>query len=549
MKPLIAWIAPFLMLVATSTALAQSRLDTTVVTVSGRSVYINAGKRAGVVAGARVVFRLANGDKVESVIVDVSASSARAELEESLTLPAVDDKAEVEIPSPQTQDTQQPTEEPPAKPVPEHPPWQLNEGTRDPNTPLLAPAFGTRPEDRPMSIHGRVFATMRGNKDLENDTNSSYMRLGTWIEAKNPFGKGGRLLFEGDADYRNTDAGSDGSDTNARIQRLSYAWGTDQHSPYRAEVGRFYSYSLPEIGLVDGAEASLRLENGWSIGAGGGLYPLPDESLTSGDDYGAHVFADYRADGKDSWMQGTIGFQQTWHEGEVDRSLLIGRVNARPTKDLFLFGSVMIDLYGSEDTVKSELADITQLVAQVSYNISKETGVNGTVTRTTWPELKRNEYVNLPPELVRDGYVDRVSGSWWRKFGKDWRLTARGHAWWDQDREGLGGEVAVDWYSQDTSNSSLYGALYFEDSSYTTGAGVRLQAQRDLGPTRIFVGYDGFSYTTDTLADTDNNFLRHLLRADVSWSSGSWYFDIDMSYTLGDNEHAISLGATAHYRF
>lgn len=541
----------FFMLAMTLSALAfgQSRLDTTIVTVSGRSVYISVGRRAGVVVGARVVFRLASGEKVESVIADVSASSARVELADDLTLPAIDDKAEIEIPQAQTAPEALTTSEP-TKPVPEHPPWTLNEGARDPNQPLLAPAFGTRPEDRPMTVHGRVFATVRGTRDLENDSTSTYMRLGTWIEAKNPFHNGGRLLFEGDTDMRTIDSGrSDSTDANARIQRLSYAWGLDQHARYRTEAGRFYSYALPELGLVDGVEGALRFENGWSIGAGAGLYPLPSESLTSGDDYGMHIFADYRAEGRDEWLQSTVGFQQTWHKGEVDRSLLIGRINARPTKDLSLFGSVMIDLYGSEDTIKSEAADITQLVAQVNYTINKLTGVSGTITRTTWPELKRNEYVNLPVDLIADGYVDRVSGSVWRKIDESWRLTARGHAWQDQDREGFGGELSADWYAQDKANSSLYGALYYEDSAYTTGFGVRLQGQRDIGPVRVFAGYDGFMYSTDTLAETDNDFMRHMLRADVSLSSGKWYWDIDVGYIVGDNEQSISLGMTAQYRF
>ena len=78
-------------------AAAQSALDATVVTVSGRSVYISAGRDAGVIAGARVVFRLKTGEVVTATIVDVSATNARAELPEEAPMPEPQDKAAVEI--------------------------------------------------------------------------------------------------------------------------------------------------------------------------------------------------------------------------------------------------------------------------------------------------------------------------------------------------------------------------------------------------------------------------------------------------------------------
>lgn len=536
---------------------AKAPLDALVVSVSGRSVYINAGRNARIASGARVVFSLTTGERIEATIVDVAASSARAELSEGSLVPAINDRAEVEVEvAVETSaavpggTSQQPAGTPEATPIPTHPPWSRQEGQRTSDTPLLAPAFGTSPKERPTVVKGRVFTNVRVTRDLENASTFTYMRAGTWLEVHNPFGDGGRILFEADTDYRNSGtSGGDTSDQNSRLKRLSYAWGLDQHATFRGEAGRFYSQTLPEIGLIDGGEAAIRFEDGWSIGGGAGMYPSPSDTLNSGDDYGFHLFADYQAEDDNRWLQSTAGFQQTWHLGEVDRSLVIGRVNVRPNTDLSIFGSLLVDLYGPGDTVKTQVADITQLVAQATYQLDPKAGINGSFTRTTWPELKRDEFVNLPPELIADGFVNRASGSACRKVGDEVRLTGRAHYWTDQDRTGHGAEASADWNAGGESNESYYGSVYYEDSTFTKGVGARLQGRRDLGPVRVFAGYDVFGYSTNTLFAGDGNFLRHSLRASVNWSRGKWSWDIETGYTFGTSEESLNLGAYVQYRF
>jgi hypothetical protein len=100
-----------------SIASAQSRVDATVVTVSGRSVYIDAGRDGGVVVGARVVFRLKTGELVAGTIVDVSATNARAELADDQLLPATDDHAEIEIVTPTPGDPTPKTTPPATQPL------------------------------------------------------------------------------------------------------------------------------------------------------------------------------------------------------------------------------------------------------------------------------------------------------------------------------------------------------------------------------------------------------------------------------------------------
>ncbi|QQS10284.1 MAG: hypothetical protein IPK69_06590 [Phycisphaerales bacterium] len=521
------------------------RLDVTVTSVSGSSVYIDSGRSAGIAIGSRIVFILSTGERIETTIAAVTSNSARAELPEGATPPAINDHAEVlvdVVPESAPTDTTKPA-------APEHPPWQRQEGPRTADTPLLAPAFSTPPKDRPTTIRGRFFTIARITNDLENDQNYTYFRAGAFVEINNPLKDGGRLLFEGDADLRSRGSiGDDGTDLNARLQRLSYAWGTDQHAPYRAEVGRYYSTSLPELGLIDGGEAAIRFQNGLSVGAGAGLYPIAVKDSLSTDDYGLHLFADYVTDAPNGYVQGTVGFQQTWHKGELDRSLLILRGGARPLADLNIFASALIDFYTGEDTIKSGL-DLTQFVTQASYTINPKTGATASFTHTSWPELKREEYALLPTDLIDNGHVERLSASIWRKVTKEFRVTARANYWMDQDRDGNGAELSADWAPQGANNTSLYGAVYYDSSSFTTGVGARLQARRDVGSVRVFAGYEVFSYSTDTLTGGSSDYLRHTLRADVNWSRGKWYFDVDAAYNFGDQEQSIELGAYVQYRF
>lgn len=554
----LAYIVPTILCVA---AAPQPDIQARVASVSGRSVYLSAGRNAGVRSGARVVFRLRNGQLVESTISDVTSNNARAEIEDGLSLPVAGDTAEIEAPEPVTSPPESGGASDGAsnggsgqitanQPIPEHPPWQLKEGQRNPDTPLLSPAFGTRPEDRPMTVTGRVYSTLRLIKDLEHENEYLYARTGLWLEAKNPLGNGGRLRFQGDAQYRGVSGPyDDDSEGDGRVHRFSYAWGLDENAPFRGEIGRFFSAWLPELGIVDGGEGALRFENGLSLGAGAGYYPSTTEDLLGGDDYGFHVFADYQPDTAERVFQGTIGFQQTFHEGEADRSLVVGRVIANPTDDIRLFGLIMVDLYGSEDTIETSTAEITQLLAQASFRLTPTSGALASVIHTSWPELKRSEFDLFPPELIADGYVDRVSGTYWTKLDDDWRLSTRGHYWRDQSRTGYGGEVGLDWSLPTETPSSLLGAIYYEDSAYTTGAGLRLQTITDLGGARLFVGYDGFAYTTDTETSGSNDFLRHSIRSDIGWGTGQWYWDIEGSYSFGGEEQSFTIGASVQYRF
>lgn len=530
-------------------SIAETTVEARVVSVAGNSVYLDAGRDNGVFEGARVLFKLRSGQTVEATVIDLTAGNARAEFAPGALLPTAGDTASVET-EPQGPPTpEEPATEPEKKPAPDHAPWR-SELTKDANAPLLAPAFGTRPQDRPMSVKGRSYSTIRVTEDFEHDTSYTYARSGLWLDVRNPLGDGGRLLFQGETEYRSQPSvNSDNEGADANLMRLSYAFGLDREAPFRGEFGRFISVWLPELGIFDGAEGAVRLENGVTLGAGAGYYPTDTEELPNGDaDFGFHAFADYQDESAKRLFQATLGFQQTFQGSDTDRSLVIGRILANPSDDLRLFGMVMVDLYDSNDTIETSTYEVTQAVAQASFKFTPTTGGILSYTHTAFPELKQDQSVFIPPWLVTDGYVDRVSGTWWTKLDKDWRLSLRGNWWQDQSREGYGGEVSLDWTMPTERPSNSFISIYYEDAAYTSGMGLRLQNQTQFGDFGLLVGYDGFLYNTDVDVG-DSGYINNAVRGDVTWSKGPWFVDVDASYVFGDGEDAVSVGISLQYRF
>ncbi len=182
-----AWAAAPIVCCAAA-AHAQTVIDARVASIAGQSVYIDAGREQGVTPGVRVVMFLANGERLEAAIINVTSNNARAELPAGSTFPEVGARCEVTL---ATEPAPTSAPEPP-RPVPAHPPWQRQTESRTSDTPLLAPAFGTKPSDRPTTLHGRVYSSLRHSHDTQNESDFTYGRLGTWMELTNPFKDAGR---------------------------------------------------------------------------------------------------------------------------------------------------------------------------------------------------------------------------------------------------------------------------------------------------------------------------------------------------------------------
>lgn len=524
-------------------------LQVTVTAASGRSVLIDHGRNSGLVPGMRVNLFPPGLGLVPGYLQNVSADSARVELPPGTPLPAIGSIGEVEIPSTSDAEDEESNKEEDSE---EHPPWTRELKVRDPDEPLLAPFYRDKAKDREPTINGHLFTHFNYTMDRGEDRELDYYlgRVGVSGTATNLFNQGGQLNFRGEGNLRgvNRDQGDDDSETRFRLDRLSYAVGGHAYSDFRGEVGRFYSRYVPELGLVDGVEGAVQLRNGISVGLGLGSYPLPFTEREEGDDVGFHAFVEYESEA-DHALTAIAAYQKTWHRGDEDRDLVVGRLNVRPTETIWLHGSVKADLHGSDDTLEEKTIEVSQAWFQARFMPDRKKGASVSFSHYSWPELKRAEFQGLPDDLFTDGYIERTSLYGWFRPTDNVRVSARGNYWSDQDNTGNGGELGLDWTNIAGHRTSLHGNVSYTEATFNDGIGFRGEVRQNLKIVDLFAGYQQFNYSQNNLISGDEDYVRQTVRAGVNWSKGRWYNSLSSDYYFGDGESSIGVMLFSDIRF
>lgn len=537
---------------------AQQNPQTVVVQVhvasaSGRDVFLDQGRNAGLKPGQVVRLYPPGAAEVQAIVRAVSATSARAEMQPGLVAPPIGTRGEVEVPKPAA--NAQPTQPRPqtgsgTRPVPAHPPWQQRIDPARPDEPLLVPTFGQKPDERPMTFDGRAFFSTQWSRDDGGERSNDYWmtRAGFAGVVENAAGYGERTRFAGEMnDRRVTAPGEDDEDTRVRLDQLSTQFGTEKWSPYGLEVGRFLSQHLPEIGLVDGVEGVLRFQHGVRVGGGLGAYPRPFPNRQTGDDVGLHAFVDYTSDEKRTFAA-AAGIQKTWHQGAADRDLLILRVESHPGDGVTLFSSAKIDWYTGGDTRKSSGPEVTEFLGQARWD-GASTGVGATVSHFAWPDLLRQEYQNLPDELVRNGKVDRLSPSAWWRVRPDVRLTGRFDLWSDQDDSGTAYELGCDWSNIGQTGTNLTVQWFQSQGGAQSGPGLRLLAQKQVGEVFVTAGYRWYDFEVEGLLAGPENYVRQSIDVGAAWTVGKCDLSMQLEHWFGDLENAYAIALYAQWRF
>lgn len=522
----------------------------TVTSVAERSVFVDHGRDIGLGVGSFVRLFPPGGGDVDAEVRAVSQTSARLEIPPGVELPPVGTRGEARVRPPETR-----APSPPAtgsREVPQHPPWTRREEARQEDQPLLVPTFGQRPDQRPSSLDGRMFAYGQWSRDQGGGSDSQYwlLRTGLRADATNYLGTGERVRFAGEYDARRVDVADrePSDDREARLDLASVAFGTEAYAPNGIEAGRFFSQFLPEIGLVDGVEFVRRYEGGVRIGGGVGAYPRPFPARDSGDDLGIHVFVDYTADAARTFAA-AVGLQKTWHLGSPDRDLVLLRSEWRPAPRLWFLGSAKVDYYTGSDTVKGSGLELTELMLQGRW----DDGTLGTgllASRFTWPELQRAEYQDLPPELVRDGFVDRIgwNGSW--RVVESLSVRLRADAFRDQDRDGNALGIDTDWRGLWNDSSALAIAAFRNDGGTVQGPGARIGLRDRLGDASWRVNYRWYEYELTELVTGPESYVRQSAEIGLSWPIGE-RGDLDLSVErwFGDREDALAFSFYLQWRF
>jgi hypothetical protein len=556
-SPLCLWPRWLAVALVATTALAQSEpsgqhtVRVQVTGVSGRDVYLDQGRAQGLEAGMVARLFPPGLGQLEVEIRSVSSSSARAELPPGAPPPPVGTRGEIDVP-----DAPASTSTPPAaggdqRPVPDHPPWTRQEQSRSADQPLLVPTYGQRPDERPFTLDGRLFASTQYQRDTGGARASSTLlsRLGIWSEGHNALGTGERLRFAGELDDRRGQFidQPDTDEETGRVDLASVAVGTEDWAPLGLEAGRFISDGLPEIGLIDGVEGVLRCEHGLRFGAGVGSYPLPFPGRDTGDDLGFHAFVDYVADDRRSFAA-AVGVQKTWHQGAPDRDLLLLRADGRPADGFWLQGSAKIDLYTAGDTLKSPGPELTEFLGQARFDGAR-CGTGLALSEFRWPDLLRAEFVNLPPELVRSGHVERASWSGWVRATDTMRLSARADLWRDQDDHGTAFELAGDCVDVWGRGSVLSAAVFTTDGGTLSGPGMRVDFRRPFGEVFAHAGYRWYHYDVTSLIAGTETYSRQSVELGLDWAVGNFDLDFTVERWFGDQEDAFALGIFAQWRF
>lgn len=486
--------------------LQKSKIETVTARVTrfldGTGIVIDRGTVDGLRAGDRVTFTARGGRTEFGTIVAVEGRVAIVRAQDPLFTPDPGTPATVDI------DTSRHDEKIPVAPKPvfeiddtfgslpaesgEKPKtkWTNQDDDWEEGMPLLAQVEAVDPRDRASKLTGRVYFSYDQIFDTDDERSDTFARGGLALFNDNPFGHGGRLHFDGEVNYRQFDVPEDygyGEDeTNFRLDRLSYSIGGTRFTPQRWTFGRFIHNEMAEFGVIDGVEWSTRFSGGDRVGVSLGYLPEPDKDQQSFEDLSVNVWYRWVADLRELFSI-TAGFQKTWHNGNSDRDLFIGKFQYVPASGWSVFGNAWVDIYDTDDLNKDTGPELTYAIFDVRRALGRKSGISLEYRHQEYPELLRDEFRPVSPWQLADARVDRLGLSAWRwiegtadRRGK--RLYGRIGAWEDEEDSGADAELGIDVQGIFNENGRLDVAVFGADGKFSTHIGGRIRYGR-YGPT------------------------------------------------------------------
>lgn len=548
--PRIWAVAVLALLVSGLRAQETQRVGVRVTGTTASSVFLDQGRSSGLAPGVVVELFPPDGAPVEVIVRAVSTDTARADLPPGAAVPPVGTRGEFEASV--TEDPSGEVEPRRANRSFDDLPWRADDRAFDPDGPLLAPVAGTPPERRPVDWRGRVFTSLVMSRDNTAAGSSDYFsgRLGSRLGVTNLFGNAGEVDLAFDIDRRGTDLvdSGDASDSRGRLERASYTFGLAADDPYRVQFGRFYSTAVPELGLLDGAEVTLRLQNGLRVGSAFGALPRPFPAHATGEDVAWHAFLEFSGENPRD-MSGVIAVQKSWHRGAADRDLVMARWFVRPTESLSLNVHAKADIYTSGDTVKGSGVRLTESFTTLRYAPTRDHSLSVSHSHFEYVESDRREYSSIPADLLADGRVDRVRFSGSSRLSERVRLRGYASTWSDQARSGANWEIATEFDGVFEQRTFVSVAVFEVDGAFQSGLGLRLDARRRFDRLGLHAGYTMRKLDVAGLMFDESSTTSQMLRLGVDWSSGPWSVNLSGDVWFGDDEDAFSLALFGQYRF
>lgn len=577
----IVWLACF---APGAWAEEKTRIEVTVNAISGGSYYLDKGRGDGLEVGDRVTVFPISAVSVEGTIRAVSKNSARFDLDPGAAAVAIGDRGEVLVPperiapppKPAPAPTPAPVVAPPTKPVippvapsqtpaqpsaqapvpnapVDHPVWTHPPEEWRKDQPLLAPAFGLKPEEREQRIRGRAWLQSQYTRDSEFSTRTfTNSSLGVDATMENAFGHGGELRVNAVVWSRSFDVPEenlDETESKLRINRLAYTVGGTEDSPSRWTFGRFLQTGFSEFGLLDGAEWNRRISRRDEIGVSVGAMPQPYSALSSFDDYQIGTFYRHALDDERRNSLG-IGYQNTWHKGDQDRNLFVGDARLQPGRDVTIRSTAWLDVYGSEDTIKDSTIELTEFLAALSWRVTPKSGLGLTLSHRKIPELLRSEFQATSADYVRDSKFERIAVNGWTSLTAKIRLDGRLDHWRDQSDSGTAGEAGASFRDLVWDQGEIRTSVFYSDGTYSSGPGFRISGSRSFGRTTANLGYEYIGFDQKDVNGVSDTLAQHMLYGALDLPV---FTDWDLSLTgdkrFGDQLDSWSLGIMLQTRF
>lgn len=497
------------------------------------AIVVDRGSRDGVQAGDLVEFQPRSGAPVQGTVRSVEERTAVVEvLDRSAVLP-IGTKGFVAVP--RSRRAAKPVEVPlPPKPLPPKP---KSEDEWEPGMPLLGTTRPPKPEERPRTITGRVYASTNVVR-TQNSWSHSFLNTGLDFEVENPNGDGGIVKFHGDFNW-STEAASERSGTDIRLYEVSYEDGGTRFEPLHYQLGRFLVRDMPEFGLLDGVAVGYRRESGSRFGASFGWLPELDEDLETFGDLQLAAWYVWNADIGERVTWG-LGYQKSWHHFDQDRDLVVLKARYLPVEGWLTSAAVWVDIYGNRDDVKERDLGLTRANAFAARRWKDEGGLEFAYDHEEYPDILRRELPQtLQPITLADAHNDRLTMHAF-VFSGSARWFTRLTGWIDEERQGGAVEVGAEW----SDKGSRFALAAFDAQGLTSDLfGFRIEKGGTYGWGRLDVLYElGFVHH-QSFPDNRDDLLQHRLGALATTDLGKgWDGIFNADATFWDDEFSFGVG-------
>jgi hypothetical protein len=511
------------------------------------SAIVDHGSADGLAVDDRVRFFPRGERVVEGTVTELEQRAATVELRDPVLLLAPGTRGEAWIPAERLAALAEPEDveplAPPATDVPPHPPWENQDEEWRAGEPLLARIEARRPEDRPARISGRFIAIADQIWSTEDDRTSGFYRAGMDVSYENLTGRADSLHFDGEANYRHTDVPDldDQEESRLRLDRLSYTRGGHRFAPQRWEFGRFLQQGMSEFGVLDGAEWTLRGSEGDRFGFSAGFMPEPDLDHDTGEDF--QLSGHYRwVFDESEQLAASGGYQKTFHEGNADRDLVVGKLQVAPRGPWSFHGTAWVDFYTDGDDEKPFL-ELTQTVLDAGRAWESGSSLHLSLTHLAFPQIDRDEFLPVTDEELAEAHSERLGLDGRVQATRDTGISGGVGAWVDEDDQGGDAELGFDLRDFWLENGFLEVDSFATKGSFTTTLGGRLSLGAIGERGRWSVDYELAAHRFEGFSDDNDDLPQHRLRAagELSTDSG-WSFSGYVEGQLWDDENSLALG-------